>query len=79
MKLVFRVPSFLRQSRHQACVRKVRYGHLATALRACEQMSLKGIAGLTAYQCPKCEGFHIGHEPGASLVITVGASTIEAG
>lgn len=50
---------------------KVRYGHLETALKACEKMAKRGKDGLTPYRCPMCNGYHIGHTPNfLTLTIT---------
>lgn len=54
------------------CARKVRYGHMETAIKATEEMAAKDVHGLTAYECPFCRGFHIGHDPNASIEIAFG-------
>jgi hypothetical protein len=66
MSLRLKVPRWLRKGgRH---IGKVRYGSLATAKRACDEMAAKGREGLTPYFCVICTGYHIGHEPGLSII-----------
>lgn len=48
--------------REQTCKRKVRYGHVDTALRALAAMQTKGTKDLEVYPCPHCKGYHLGHK-----------------
>lgn len=57
MNLIIRIRKWVSH-----CARKVRYGHMETAVLACERMKRKGVKGLTAYYCTECTGFHIGHK-----------------
>lgn len=43
-----------------SCKRKIKYGRLATAERAVEQMKRKAVHKLEAYKCRYCDGYHIG-------------------
>lgn len=61
VEIEIRFPWFFRK-RKSTCERKVRYGHLKTAQDAAKAMKARGILGLSAYPCPHCQGFHIGHE-----------------
>lgn len=63
-EIVIRVPAFIGSllGYYVSCQRNVKYGHLATAEKAIEDMAKKGSAGLSAYNCKHCKGFHIGHE-----------------
>ncbi len=40
---------------------KVRYGHRESAERAVASMLAKGRGQMDAFECPDCEGWHIGH------------------
>ncbi len=50
-----------RSDKKETCERKVRYGHLLTALKAIQAMEKKGASGLEPYRCRHCSGYHIGH------------------
>jgi hypothetical protein len=49
------------QHRFNSCVRKVRYGHEATARKALSAMEAKGVDDLDVYECDYCGGWHLGH------------------
>jgi len=51
------------EERHWACSRKVRYGHLQTAMKSLVELMKKGRQDLEVYRCEYCEGWHIGHKP----------------
>lgn len=44
-----------------SCEGKVKYGHEATAKKACRAMREKGEWGLVEYRCRHCPDWHIGH------------------
>ena len=58
------------QRTKETCSRKIRYGRVETAQRACADMATKkNVVGLEPYHCPVCGGWHIGHDPVISLAM----------
>lgn len=56
----------------ETCVRKVRYRTQQTAEKTCELMATRKknpVPGLTAYPCPHCRGWHIGHKAAMSITV----------
>ena len=54
-----------RRVKRKRCTNKIRYASMDTALQQRKWMLRNATAGtkISAYPCPNCGGFHVGHQP----------------